>query len=262
MEMKFALSVMQTSRRLSMCCKSSARTRTNLVLARGRSDVVNARPSLIILLAHAVKPDEVFLRVGCHLSGRSRDDEVSADTSPISLAELVQTEKEQFVLFFSPRNAFATLLFATLGGSFGLFRRRRLHGRRRRHWRRSRRLERFRRRKAETHFRGDVMITVIVVLWKLYETSFDVSHVFFQLAESILQVVDALLRHLFLKLAPVIIARDGPRPIVLRQTRLKEFVLLKRPAHRVAPEQPEVSVRETGVAAVAKIQRRHVRRLS
>lgn len=83
------------------------------------------------------------------------------------------------MFFFSLWNVFVMFLFVSFRGSFGFFRRRRLYGRGRRRWRRSRRFERFCWCKVEVYFCGDVVIIVIVIVWKLYEISFDILYVFF-----------------------------------------------------------------------------------
>jgi len=55
---------------------------------------VNARPALVVLFTHTVQSDEVLLRVRSDLGRRARNDKVSADASPITLAKFVQSEKE------------------------------------------------------------------------------------------------------------------------------------------------------------------------
>lgn len=70
---------------------------------------MDAGSAFVILLVHAVEPDEVLLSVGGHLRRRARDDEVSADTTPVTLAKLGQAEEEQAVFFFCPWNTLASL---------------------------------------------------------------------------------------------------------------------------------------------------------
>merc|ERR1719409_2038861 len=85
----------------------------------------------------------------------------------------------------------------------------------------------------------------------------DRSDIVFQSREAILQVLHAFLRHLLLKPAPVVIPHDWPRTVILRETRLKEFILIPGPTHGIASEKPEAC--ETGVnSAVPEVQSRHL----
>ena len=217
---------------------------------------MNARPAVVVLFTHAVQSDEVLLGVRGDLGWRARNDKVSADASPITLSELVQPEKEQSVFVFRPRNTFTAFLFARLGRRLGLF------GSRsgRRGWRRGgcRRLslDGLRRDKVESDFGRDV-IRIIFKIRKGNQTRLDGSDIVFQSREAILQVLHAFLRHLLLKPAPVVIPHDWPRTVILRETRLKEFILLPGPTHGIASEKPEVC--ETGVdSAVPEVQSRHL----
>ena len=52
-----------------------------------------------------------------HLRWRAGDDEIAADTAPVTFAEFVEAEEEQAVLLLGPRDALAALLVA--GGLVG-----------------------------------------------------------------------------------------------------------------------------------------------
>ena len=81
---------------------------------------MNTSASFVILLAHAVEPDEVLLSVRCDLRWRARDDKVSAYAAPVTLAKLVQAKEKQSVFFLGPRNTLTSLVLSTLGSRLRL----------------------------------------------------------------------------------------------------------------------------------------------
>mmetsp|Transcript_6876 Transcript_6876/g.20566 ORF Transcript_6876/g.20566 Transcript_6876/m.20566 type:complete len:205 (+) Transcript_6876:604-1218(+) len=70
---------------------------------------MNTRTSLIFLV-HRIQANEVLLRMRGHLRGRSRNNKVSRNRSPIAFPKLGQPEEKQTVFFFRPRNTFSPLL--------------------------------------------------------------------------------------------------------------------------------------------------------
>jgi len=65
------------------------------------SDIKEARSAATAIDVES--PEEVLLSVTCDLSRSSSLDEVSRDSSPVSLSDLLQSNKEQLMLLFRPR---------------------------------------------------------------------------------------------------------------------------------------------------------------